>query len=130
MKTLTGVLALMLALMFGAYNVVVAAEKAAAPAERYLKMEKVETERKAGEMPAVSPPAGQKDLCADNKKDSKKYADCQNAVKLGSTTLSRRDSKHKSDAVTVCSGGYWWTIQSLGGPITQGGKCSQEGAIK
>ncbi len=32
MKTLTGVIALMFALMFGASNVVVAAEKAAAPA--------------------------------------------------------------------------------------------------
>ena len=31
-------------------------------------------------------------------------------------------------SVIVCSGGYWWTI--TWGGMTQGGPCSQEGAIK
>ncbi len=31
-------------------------------------------------------------------------------------------------SVTVCSGGYWWTV--TWGGMTQGGPCSQEGAIK
>ena len=66
MKTLPGVLALMLALMFGASNVVLAAEK-----------EKMAT-------PGASPSAaGQKDPCAKVKNNPKTYADCLKAAELG-----------------------------------------------
>ena len=115
MKTLTGVLALVFALMFGASNVVLAAEKAVAPT----------TERKAGEKPAASPPAGQKEPCVNIKDDPKKQADCQKAAKLGRGALSGGGGEAK---VSVCSGGYWWT--GGWGGWTQGGPCSPEGAIK
>ena len=79
---------------------------------------------------APAAPAGAvpgKDPCGDHKKDTNKFAACQKAAKLGRATLSGGGSEAR---VTVCSGGYWWTIESLGGPITQGGSCSPEGAIK
>ena len=116
MKSLTGVLALVLALMFGASNVVLAAEKAVAPT----------TERKAGEKPAASLPAGQKDPCANVKDDPKKQAACQKAAKLGRATLLPGGGSEAK--VSVCSGGYWWT--GGWGGWTQGGPCSPEGAIK
>ena len=66
MKTLTGVLALILALMFGASSVVVAAG-----------MEKIAT-------PGASPSAaGQTDHCAKVKNNPKQYADCRKAAELG-----------------------------------------------
>ncbi|MDE2059232.1 MAG: hypothetical protein KGL31_02080 [candidate division NC10 bacterium] len=68
---------------------------------------------------------GQKDLCVNHKNDAKKYASCQNAVRLGG-----KGGGGTVQRITVCSGGYWWTIESLAGPITQGGPCKPEGAIQ
>lgn len=123
MKTLAGVLALVLALMFGASSVVVAAEPIGGPGSG--KVGPPSTERKAVEKPAISPPSGQKDPCGDHKNDSKKQADCQKAAKLGRAALSGGGSEAK---VSVCSGGYWWT--GGWGGWTQGGPCSPEGSIK
>ena len=140
MKTLTGVLVLMLALMFGASSVVVAAEKAATPeAERIHPVPPPPGAEKGGPpaaermfpmppsdvRPAVSPQAGQKDPCANVKNDPTKQADCQKAAKLGRAALSGGGSEAK---VSVCSGGYWWT--GGWGGWTQGGPCSPEGSIK
>jgi len=41
---------------------------------------------------------------------------------------AKRISKDHTQQVTVCSGGYWWTITWAG--ATQGAGCSVEGQIK
>lgn len=81
------------------------------------------------------------DRCAAYKKDVKKYAACQKAVEsvTAKSKTGNREEKNPQAAgddesvrkrVAVCTNGYWWTMGSLGGPMTQGGSCSPEGATK